>query len=192
MTTPNTPLPRKRRRSNSEHKLLEAGLKLASEGGYEHITIMAVADLAGVSRVTAYKYFRNKDHLLAALASHWSEEALEALHHAGIQDKDLPRLAARRLGFVVRFFRSQPLLLSAVLSAMASAEGQHLLRDVHVVARYMGVDLTHYGPERQVMLSRIFGYTLQAVLASAHAERIAADVVQQDLEFLCERLLRED
>lgn len=186
------PTPTRARRGDSEARLLDAGLKLATEGGYDHVTILAVADLAGVSRVTAYKYFRNKDHLLSALAITWNEQALAALELADIQDDNLGRLAARRLGFLVRHLRKHPRLLAAILSAMASPEGQGIGRDTKVIGQYLGIDLSRYGPTHEAMLSRIFGYTLQAMLVSANAERIEASVVQQDLEFLCQRLLRQD
>lgn len=39
--------------------------ELASAGGYEAVTMTAVADRIGVSRATIYRYFSSKDHLLA-------------------------------------------------------------------------------------------------------------------------------
>jgi AcrR family transcriptional regulator len=45
-------------------KLLEAARELASEGGYDAVTIRKVAARAGLSTPTAYQYFASKDHLL--------------------------------------------------------------------------------------------------------------------------------
>ena len=44
----------------------QAALELAREGGYEAVTMPAVADRSGVSRANLYQHFVSKDHLLAA------------------------------------------------------------------------------------------------------------------------------
>jgi AcrR family transcriptional regulator len=64
-----TPAQAERRRS-----VLSAARALAKEGGYEAVTISAVAKGAGVSRSTLYHYFVSKGHLLAELTL---EEAIE-------------------------------------------------------------------------------------------------------------------
>lgn len=57
-----TPAQAERRRS-----VLSAARALAKDGGYEAVTISAVARRAGVSRSTLYHYFTSKGHLLAEL-----------------------------------------------------------------------------------------------------------------------------
>jgi len=49
-----------------------AAAQLASEGGYEAVTMTAVADRIGVSRATIYRYFASKDHLLAEVMHEWT------------------------------------------------------------------------------------------------------------------------
>jgi TetR/AcrR family transcriptional regulator, cholesterol catabolism regulator len=48
----------------TRRRLLEAARELATEEGYEGVTVRAVAARAGVSAPTAYHHFRSKDHLL--------------------------------------------------------------------------------------------------------------------------------
>ena len=44
--------------------LLDAAIELALEGGYDAVTMRAVARRAGLSPPTAYQHFASKDHLL--------------------------------------------------------------------------------------------------------------------------------
>lgn len=49
-----------------------AAAQLASQGGYEAVTMAAVADQIGISRATIYRYFTSKDHLLAEVMEEWT------------------------------------------------------------------------------------------------------------------------
>lgn len=46
--------------------------ELASESGYDAVTMTAVADRIGVSRATIYRYFASRDHLLAEIMAEWT------------------------------------------------------------------------------------------------------------------------
>jgi AcrR family transcriptional regulator len=48
----------------TRRRLLDAARELATEGGYEAVTVRQVATRAGVSAPTAYLYFTSKDHVL--------------------------------------------------------------------------------------------------------------------------------
>jgi AcrR family transcriptional regulator len=48
----------------TRHKLIDAAMTLAAEGGYDAVGMRQVAARAGVSAPTAYQYFSSKDHLL--------------------------------------------------------------------------------------------------------------------------------
>src|SRR5258708_34865679 len=48
--------------------LIQAGLKLLSEGGVESLGLRAAAELAGVSHAAPYRHFRDKGALVAAIA----------------------------------------------------------------------------------------------------------------------------
>ena len=54
---------------------------LATEGGYDAVTMTAVADRIGVSRATIYRYFASRDHLLAEIMAEWTLRINEDLRH---------------------------------------------------------------------------------------------------------------
>jgi AcrR family transcriptional regulator len=53
---------------NLREALIQAGLKLLSEGGVEKLSLRAAAQLAGVSHAAPYRHFRDKNALVAAIA----------------------------------------------------------------------------------------------------------------------------
>jgi AcrR family transcriptional regulator len=53
---------------NLRQALVQAGLKLLSEGGAQALSLRAAAQLAGVSHAAPYRHFRDKDALVSAIA----------------------------------------------------------------------------------------------------------------------------
>src|SRR3989337_4502595 len=60
-------------------RVLAATRELAERGGYEAVTMQAVADRAGVSRATLYRYVASRDQLLMEVSAAWTEEVLAPL-----------------------------------------------------------------------------------------------------------------
>jgi AcrR family transcriptional regulator len=53
---------------NLRDALVQAGLKLLSEGGVAGLSLRAAAQLAGVSHAAPYRHFKDKEQLVAAIA----------------------------------------------------------------------------------------------------------------------------
>jgi AcrR family transcriptional regulator len=67
---------RKRAQSVDQTRLriTEAAVRLHTTTGPANTTMSAVADEAGVSRVTLYRHFPDDEHLFAACSMHWSQQ----------------------------------------------------------------------------------------------------------------------
>lgn len=75
------PDPRVRRTHRSLH---EAMVALCLQDGYRSVTIDQLVERAGVTRATFYTHFRDKEHLLAAIADQVVEDVLERFEqHSG-------------------------------------------------------------------------------------------------------------
>lgn len=89
--------------------LIQAGLKLLSEGGVAALSLRAAAKLAGVSNAAPYRHFRDKDALIAAIA----EEGFRMLAAQMRREMDaagsdyFARLRASAWGYV-SFARAHP------------------------------------------------------------------------------------
>ena len=59
---------------NSRAALLAAARKLMAELGPEALTVVAVAESAGLNRSTAYKHFKNREQLVDAVADGFADD----------------------------------------------------------------------------------------------------------------------
>jgi AcrR family transcriptional regulator len=111
--------------SERRRSVLSAARALASKGGYEAVTITAVAARAGVSRSTLYHYFGSKGHLLAELTLVETAE-LSANFDAKPPAGDTP---AERVGVVleriVDWALQKPSLFEALVSAWTSSDASY-------------------------------------------------------------------
>ena len=103
-------------------RIVEAALALAAEGGYEAVAMKAVAERAGVSLGTLYRYFASKDHLLAEGLLHWGGELarhLEARPAPGATPAERVAGAFRRMA---RGLAANPRLAVALTRAVSSPD----------------------------------------------------------------------
>lgn len=170
-------------RRRTQDRLIAAARELASDGGYAAVTMHMVAQLAGVSRITAYKYFSNKDHLLAAVVVAWSQDIIAGLDQGPPLDGDPAEQVAQRFERVFDTLLDEPRLLVAVLASSASPEPEAVAATAElfqVVPGYIGPVLATLPEGEQQRLSRFIGYLFHAILLAAASGRIARDQATAD------------
>lgn len=84
----------------SRAALLAAARKLMAKRGPEALTVVAVAQSAGLNRSTAYKHFKNREQLLSAVAATFAKDLREMFSQ--------PREFGERIDFFVHYFRDHP------------------------------------------------------------------------------------
>ncbi len=109
---------------NLRDALVQAGLKLLSEGGVAGLSLRAAAQLAGVSHAAPYRHFKDKDALVAAIA----EEGFHLLTAflAGEVEKSgartvRDRLRAQGRGYV-KFSLAHPAYLQVIFGGVVPEE----------------------------------------------------------------------
>ncbi|MDX2019626.1 MAG: TetR/AcrR family transcriptional regulator [Deltaproteobacteria bacterium] len=108
---------------NLRHALIQAGLRLLSEGGVANLSLRAAAQLAGVSHAAPYRHFADKEALVAAIA----EEGF-ALLTAALQASTPPTPAAfaKRLAEMavayVNFALAHPAYLRVIFGGVVDKE----------------------------------------------------------------------
>lgn len=70
---------REARKQATRTAVLEAARRLFALHGYENTTVRAIADAAGVTERTFYRYFDGKEGLLAEEATGWTEKLCDAI-----------------------------------------------------------------------------------------------------------------
>jgi AcrR family transcriptional regulator len=104
----------------TRQRLLDAARQLASEGGYDAVSMRAVAEGAGVSAPTAYQYFASRDHVLVELLTSLADAASELFAARPSRRRDPGERAAATLRRVVKLVEQEPELFVAMLRAYLS------------------------------------------------------------------------
>ncbi|OLT17423.1 hypothetical protein BJF79_17885 [Actinomadura sp. CNU-125] len=113
--------PLKRSERARREKIVAAARDLARDGGYPAATIRAVAERAGTTPATVYRYFPSKDHLLLHLMIDWSEQSLAALAAADYTGT-VPERVAAAFADIIDWAAAELPLLSAVMNAVGSPD----------------------------------------------------------------------
>ena len=168
MAPPNPPAPRsytmRARRDGVDQtrlRITEATMRLHEEVGPGATTVSAVADLAGVTRVTVYRHFPDEESMVRACSGHW-----RALH---------PRPDAAAWASIddpvqrVRTALSETYAWAGDAAPMMSK----IYRDLHLMPAFVGESLSQELQSRVTILRKGFrarGRTSQRLRAAlAHA-----------------------
>lgn len=107
--------------------LVNAGLKLLSEGGVENLSLRAAAQLAGVSHAAPYRHYRDKEALIAAIAERGFRLLTESMQSelAQCQTSEAKvRVVALGLGYV-RFATTHPAYLQLISGGVLTKKDPH-------------------------------------------------------------------
>jgi AcrR family transcriptional regulator len=94
--------------SPTEERILTAGLSLIGRRGVRRLGMREIAETAGVSRGTLYRYFPSKDHVLAAAAAYDAQrfsDGIEAVLSAAQTPEE--RITSF-MAYAFDFIRSHP------------------------------------------------------------------------------------
>lgn len=203
--------PRQRRSREAWNRVLDAGVALLEEGGYEAFTIAAVCQRASVAPPAIYARASSKDALFLAVYEHGiagltTEQQVfdDAARWAGLPPDVLVRTAVAELVGIP--LRHRPFLGAVVLISAAHAEVQRrgsrysrLLGDQFVQVLRPAMDaVAHADPESAVRAC--FGSTFAATiirvaygpgfasLAPRTDEEFAEDMAEMAVRYLLGRL----
>ncbi len=99
-----------------------AATELAAQGGYEAVTMTAVADRIGVSRATMYRYFASKDHLLSEVMQEWTERIDTDLRRRPPRGRRLADRIAEAFERILEIGARNPGTTAAFLMAATSSD----------------------------------------------------------------------
>lgn len=127
---------RERKRARVERDLADAALKLFSTRGYDSTTVEEIAEAAGVSPRTFFRYYASKEELLFVFPSRSrplffiSEERYRAVLSSVLaREDDVDDLAAVGLAFrtlapEIEQFRDRIIMLNAACATSAALRGR--------------------------------------------------------------------
>lgn len=140
-------------------RAVEAALGLFAEHGYRSVTLRSLAKSLGVSPMTPYRYFENKDELFAMVRSEAFRRFADAQRDA-IAELDDPEDALRMLGRAyVSFALDEPDAYQIMFELLQAPAGTY--------------------PELEAQQARAFLYLHEAVEALMRARGIEGDSLQR-------------
>jgi TetR/AcrR family transcriptional regulator, cholesterol catabolism regulator len=103
-------------------RVIDAAMKLASEGGYDAVQMRDVGKEAGVALGTIYRYFASKDHLLAACQVEFAREIQRRLEEKPAQGDTAADRVINVLRRATRRTEREPRLMAAMVTAISSPD----------------------------------------------------------------------
>jgi AcrR family transcriptional regulator len=97
-------------RSSTRSRILDATFEAVRDFGISRTTVEDVAQRAGLSRQTVYRYFPSKDHLILALVLREEEQFIEGTRRAFSSEDGLEAAFVRAITFCLEYARQHPLL----------------------------------------------------------------------------------
>lgn len=174
-------------------QITEAALRLFSQQGYEHTTIVGIAQEAGLSRATVYRHFSGKREILLELLRTWLD-VMEYIRRTGEPKGSSPwDLLTEGGAQVIRALLAAPVLLNAELLflrlAVIDRDAREGLARAFEAARHAARDLAALSP--QDVDVELMGVLVVALLEGlliqhlADPERIDPEVLWPRLMDLC-------
>ncbi|MFI7589782.1 TetR family transcriptional regulator [Spongisporangium articulatum] len=183
-----------RAQRDRRERMQEAATMLATQGGYDAVTMRAVAENADVALGTLYRYFPSKNHLLvSSLVSEFARAQVE-LDRIEIPGDGPTERMLFVLARVTRMFQRYPSYTEAMTRAFIFADDT-AKDEVDSVARQMermfagAMDPDGEITEENVAIARVLGDVWLANLVSWVTQRISAEGVAERLELTVHLLL---
>ena len=174
-----SPAQAERRRS-----ILAAAGVLGGEGGYDAVTISAVAKKAGVARATLYHYFGSKDQLLAEVTIAQTDEIIAAFRADPPRGNEPYERIANMLERIVDWALERPMLFRALSSSWTSSDrsanpAQRAL--ANGMLEYLRMALGSEVPGDELSVARAMDHVFFAVMVQLSIDILTRDQAVADL-----------
>lgn len=156
-------------------RLVEAALHLFSEQGYDRTTVAEIADRAGLTKSTFFRYFPDKREVLAAGQESLSRLLVDGISSAPADATPLAAVAAgldRVAGSMTPFNRELAPRLKAVIATSTELQERDALKQVGLAAAMAGALRARGVPHRAAALAAELG---GLAFKEAFAEWVTAD-----------------
>ena len=160
--------------SDSQHKILQAAKALAPRLGYAAVTMVDIAQEAGVGRATLYRHYTTKEHLYTDVIRLWAEEFAEQLKRRSLRGKTVGERVSSMLRAVIKEGADNLELLTAQI-ACSIADAPDLRANYIKVEESIGallaIALGTAVSQRQALAASVLSHVLMSsniILVAGH------------------------
>lgn len=148
--------------NETRQRIVEAAIQLHGTVGLAATTIAAVADLAGVTRLTVYRHFPDETALIGACSAHWTSQQQLPDPDAWSQISDPAARLRAGLADLYRFYRAGAAMLANVyrdFTVLPEAQ-QQFLRDQDSRFRRVLAEPFPAAPGQRRRLRAVIGHAI--------------------------------
>lgn len=179
-------------------RILDATIKLASQGGFDAVQMRAVAEQADVALGTLYRYFPSKIHLLVSALQREFERTESFLREKPIEGDTVAERVITVLKRTTRGMQSDAKLTEALTRAFMFADSS-VSAEIHQVGMLLTSMLTRAMypeghtelTEEDVQIARVIGDVWLSALVGWVSGRTSATETGQQIELAVRLLLRD-
>jgi len=179
-------------------RILDATIKLASQGGFDAVQMRAVAESADVALGTLYRYFPSKIHLLVSALQREFERNEGAMRDKPVSGETTAERVIAVLKRNTRGMQSDPKLTEALTRAFMFADAS-VQAEIHQVGMLLTSMLTQAMypdghqelTEEDVAIARVIGDVWLSALVGWVTGRSTAAETGQQIEVAVRLLLRD-
>jgi AcrR family transcriptional regulator len=91
-------------------RVLDSLFDAIQDYGLTRVTVEDVAQRAGLSRQTVYRYFPSRDHLVVALVAREEDKFLDGVRAAFLEHENVETAVTESVRFVLAYAKSHPLM----------------------------------------------------------------------------------
>lgn len=149
---------RERRRQQTRREIINAYAELSLERGFNNFTIQDIADRVGISHRTLYRYFKNREAIVAGLEEEVARQVFDPS-----EDPTLDRAAALRHNYRVFGEYRKPMLVHSLMiqAEMVAAPGRDSRSDfVRRMVEEQATNLSDIGKRQLFGLLRVVAGSL--------------------------------
>ena len=159
-------------------KLLAAARRLATDQGYDGVTVRKVAQAAGVSAPTAYQYFTSKDHLLVDVLVDLVQSTTGSLTQRPVEGSPADRAAATLRRAVSQVTEAPDLYVALTRAYLTGgpdvAHARGVMEDS--TRRWVELALEEDSDLQEVLESLLFAHMVGLVTGRRDPETLADDL----------------
>lgn len=140
--------------TDKREEIMRAALELIAEHGFHGAPMAMVADRAGVGAGTIYRYFENKDSLIAEIFNELEKKVVESLMHGYSRDRSLRERFIYLSTMIIRYFVANAIHFRFIEQYINSPYGVSLRRE-RLLGEARDIDLFRHllqeGIDRQAL-----------------------------------------
>jgi AcrR family transcriptional regulator len=177
--------------SRMEEAVIGAVVELALEVGYEGITMVRVAERAGIGRATLYRHYPTKEHLFALVMKARTRQYTESLHYTRFSSRKVGKRVTQLLKQTLGHAFEDRQFLAGYLGALVSGAPDNREDYFPTIPTLLRISMGMISSRQQELAARVLQYTFAYNLILWLSGKTTPDQILKELTLVAEIILAD-